>query len=92
MLNCNDAIRIGRVCEDNDARNTGDQFVYQHKPLAFQFSCLGREPRHVSVRLGEAGNETYSGAAADIGNVPGNQGLKTESTTSASKTKSGSKK
>jgi hypothetical protein len=35
----------------------------------------------------EAGNETYSGAAADIGNVPGNQGLKTESTTN-----SGSKK
>jgi phospholipid/cholesterol/gamma-HCH transport system substrate-binding protein len=35
----------------------------------------------------EAGNEPYSGAAADIGNVPGNQGLKTESTTS-----SGSKK
>ena len=30
----------------------------------------------------EAGNEPYSGAAADIGNVPGNQGLKTESTTS----------
>jgi len=29
----------------------------------------------------EAGNEPYSGAAADIGNVPGNQGLKTESTT-----------
>ena len=35
----------------------------------------------------EAGNETYSGAAADIGNVPGNQGLKTESTSN-----SGSKK
>ncbi len=29
----------------------------------------------------EAGNEPYSGAAAAIGNVPGNQGLKTESTT-----------
>jgi ABC-type transporter Mla subunit MlaD len=28
----------------------------------------------------EAGNEPYSGAAADIGNVPGNQGLKTETT------------
>jgi len=28
----------------------------------------------------EAGNEPYSGAAADIGNVPGNQGLKTEQT------------
>ncbi len=39
----------------------------------------------------EAGNETYSGAAADIGNEPGNQGLKTESTTPTtpkSKTKS----
>jgi hypothetical protein len=36
----------------------------------------------------EAGNETYSGAAADLGNQPGNQGLKTESTTP----KSGSKK
>ena len=30
----------------------------------------------------EAGNEPYSGAAAQIGNVPGNQGLKTESTVS----------
>ena len=28
----------------------------------------------------EAGNEPYSGAAADIGNVPGNQGLQTEQT------------
>jgi ABC-type transporter Mla subunit MlaD len=28
----------------------------------------------------EAGNESYSGAAADIGNVPGNQGLHTEQT------------
>ena len=28
----------------------------------------------------EAGNEPYSAAAADIGNVPGNQGLKTEQT------------
>jgi len=28
----------------------------------------------------EAGNESYSGAAADIGNVPGNQGLQTEQT------------
>ena len=28
----------------------------------------------------EAGNEPYSGAAADIGNAPGNQGLKTEQT------------
>jgi phospholipid/cholesterol/gamma-HCH transport system substrate-binding protein len=36
----------------------------------------------------EAGNETYSGAAAVIGNQPGSQGLKTESTTP----KSGSKK
>jgi ABC-type transporter Mla subunit MlaD len=36
----------------------------------------------------EAGNEPYSGAAADIGNVPGNQGLKTETTT----TTTGSKK
>ncbi len=39
----------------------------------------------------EAGNETYSGAAAVIGNEPGNQGLKTESTTPTtpkSKTKS----
>jgi phospholipid/cholesterol/gamma-HCH transport system substrate-binding protein len=41
----------------------------------------------------EAGNETYSGAAADIGNVPGNQGLKTESTTATQPgTKGGSKK
>jgi ABC-type transporter Mla subunit MlaD len=43
----------------------------------------------------EAGNETYSGAAPDIGNVPGNQGLKTESTTPSkpkAKTKTGSKK
>jgi ABC-type transporter Mla subunit MlaD len=31
----------------------------------------------------EAGNEPYSGAAADIGNVPGNQGLKTETTTTS---------
>ena len=29
----------------------------------------------------EAGNEPYSGAAADIGNAPGNQGLQTEKTT-----------
>jgi hypothetical protein len=29
----------------------------------------------------EAGNEPYSVAAADIGNVPGNQGRKTETTT-----------
>jgi phospholipid/cholesterol/gamma-HCH transport system substrate-binding protein len=36
----------------------------------------------------EAGNETYSGAAADIGNEPGNQGLKTDATTP----KTGSKK
>ncbi len=28
----------------------------------------------------EAGNEPYSGVAADIGNIPGNQGLKTEQT------------
>ncbi len=41
----------------------------------------------------EAGNETYSGAAADIGNAPGNQGLKTESTTQTTpKTKTGGKK
>jgi ABC-type transporter Mla subunit MlaD len=41
----------------------------------------------------EAGNEKYSGAAADIGNVPGNQGLKSESTAPTQpKTKSGSKK
>ena len=32
----------------------------------------------------EAGNEPYSGAAAAIGNVPGNQGLKTETTTTGS--------
>jgi ABC-type transporter Mla subunit MlaD len=31
----------------------------------------------------EAGNEPYSGAAADIGNVPGNQGLSTETTTTS---------
>jgi ABC-type transporter Mla subunit MlaD len=41
----------------------------------------------------EAGNESYSGAAAVIGNQPGNQGLKTESTTAtAPKSKTGSKK
>jgi ABC-type transporter Mla subunit MlaD len=34
----------------------------------------------------EAGNEPYSGAAADIGNAPGNQGLKTETTTSLTTT------
>jgi hypothetical protein len=40
----------------------------------------------------EAGNETYSGAAAVIGNEPGNQGLKTESTTATTpKTKTKSK-
>jgi ABC-type transporter Mla subunit MlaD len=43
----------------------------------------------------EAGNESYSGAAAAIGNAPGNQGLKTETTTtqsqSSGKTKSGGK-
>ena len=45
----------------------------------------------------EAGNEPYSGAAAQIGNVPGNQGLKTETTVSprfkaaSSKTTPGSK-
>ncbi len=33
----------------------------------------------------EAGNEPYSGAAAAIGNAPGNQGLKTESTTGGKK-------
>ena len=33
----------------------------------------------------EAGNEPYSGAAAVIGNAPGNQGLKTESTTGGKK-------
>jgi ABC-type transporter Mla subunit MlaD len=33
----------------------------------------------------EAGNEPYSGAAALIGNVPGNQGLKTETTTGSKK-------
>jgi ABC-type transporter Mla subunit MlaD len=38
----------------------------------------------------EAGNESYSGAAAAIGNAPGNQGVKTESTTPGKK--SGSKK
>jgi ABC-type transporter Mla subunit MlaD len=32
----------------------------------------------------EAGNEPYSDAAADIGNAPGNQGLKTETTTNPS--------
>jgi hypothetical protein len=39
----------------------------------------------------ESGNEPYSGTAAVIGNVPGNQGLKTE-TTAPGKTKTGSKK
>jgi hypothetical protein len=40
----------------------------------------------------EAGNETYSGAAAVIGNEPDNQGLKTESTTATTpKTKTKSK-
>jgi hypothetical protein len=33
----------------------------------------------------EAGNEPYSATAAVIGNVPGNQGLKTETTTAGSK-------
>ena len=33
----------------------------------------------------EAGNEPYSGAAAAIGNVPGNQGLATETTTGSTK-------
>jgi ABC-type transporter Mla subunit MlaD len=32
----------------------------------------------------EAGNEPYSGSAAAIGNAPGNQGLKTETTTTGS--------
>ncbi len=32
----------------------------------------------------EAGNESFSGAAAAIGNAPGNQGLKTETTTTPS--------
>jgi ABC-type transporter Mla subunit MlaD len=35
----------------------------------------------------EAGNEPYSGATAAIGNVPGNQGLKTGTATQANKTK-----
>jgi hypothetical protein len=40
----------------------------------------------------EAGNEPYSGAAADIGNAPGDQGLKTESTAASTpRTKTGSK-
>jgi ABC-type transporter Mla subunit MlaD len=40
----------------------------------------------------EAGNEPYSGAAPAIGNVPGNQGLKTETTTAGStKTTTGAK-
>jgi hypothetical protein len=33
----------------------------------------------------EAGNETYSGAAAVIGNEPGNQGLTTELQTESQK-------
>ena len=40
----------------------------------------------------EAGNEPYSGAAAAIGNVPGNQGRATETTTAPTNTKTGSKK
>jgi virulence factor Mce-like protein len=44
----------------------------------------------------EAGNEPYSGVAADIGNVPGNQGLRTEqtgtSTTNKTTTTSGGSK
>jgi ABC-type transporter Mla subunit MlaD len=40
----------------------------------------------------EAGNEPYSGAAPVIGNVPGNQGLKTETTTTGAKTNTGSKR
>jgi ABC-type transporter Mla subunit MlaD len=40
----------------------------------------------------EAGNEPYSGAAADIGNVPGNQGLSTEQTTSTGTAKTGGNK
>jgi hypothetical protein len=39
----------------------------------------------------EAGNEPFSGAQAVIGNAPGNQGLKTQ-TTSPAKSKTGSKK
>jgi phospholipid/cholesterol/gamma-HCH transport system substrate-binding protein len=37
----------------------------------------------------EAGNEPYSGAAADIGNAPGNQGLQTEKTGASGKTGTG---
>jgi len=37
----------------------------------------------------EAGNEPYSGAAADIGNVPGNQGLQTGQTGKTGQTGSG---
>ena len=33
----------------------------------------------------EAGNEPFSGAAAAIGNAPGNQGVKTESATGGKK-------
>jgi ABC-type transporter Mla subunit MlaD len=54
-------------------------------------SILERGPLHVNPYPNtaspgqpaecEAGNERYSGAAPDIGNVPGNQGLKTETTT-----------
>ena len=40
----------------------------------------------------EAGKEPYSGAAADIGNVPGNQGLRTEQTGSTTSTKGGPSK
>ncbi|MBV9809560.1 MAG: MCE family protein [Solirubrobacterales bacterium] len=40
----------------------------------------------------EAGNEPYSGAGAAIGNVPGNQGLTTETTAAPTKSKTGSKK
>ncbi|HEY1518294.1 MAG TPA: MlaD family protein [Solirubrobacteraceae bacterium] len=40
----------------------------------------------------EAGNEPYSGAAADIGNVPGNQGLQTEQTEQTEQTGTGTGK
>ena len=40
----------------------------------------------------EAGNEPYSGAAADIGNVPGNQGRQTEQTGQTGQTGNTNKK
>jgi hypothetical protein len=88
----------------------GGEAVPSSRPYTTPVSTVGAEhgPLHVNAYPNtdspgqtaecEAGNEPYSSAAADIGNVPGNQGLKTETTAAAepktntkSNTKSGSK-